>query len=144
MTSKFFAAGNASSDSSESEEEVKINKNLRKTKNVQRDLESSDSDEKRKVVGEKEKKWMSMKKLCQKIKDKLRIDDYSQVNNNYQELTKELDRSKNLIEKEGYPSFYMKLVIQLIEHVNTFEGKSKLNVINGKEFTKLKQRMKKY
>ena len=144
MASKFFAAGNASSDSESSEEEVKINKNLRKTKNIQRDLESSDSEDKRKVLGEKEKKWAIIRKLCQKIKDKLKINDFSEVNANHQELMKEIERSKNLIEKDGYPSVYIKLVIQLIEFTTTFEGKSKLNVINGKEFTKLKQKMKKY
>lgn len=41
-------------------------------------LESSDSEnDKRKVVGEKEKKWSSIKKLCQRIKDKLKIHDFS-------------------------------------------------------------------
>lgn len=121
-----------------------MTKNFRKTRNIQRDLKSSDSeDDKRKVVGEKEKKWSLIKKLCQKIKDKLKINDFSEVNATYQELMKEIDRSKNLIEKDGYPSFYMKLIIQLIDHTNTFEGKSKLNVVNGKEFTKLKQKMKK-
>ena len=41
-------------------------------------LASSDSeDDKRKVVSEKDKKWNIIKKLCQRIKDKLKINDFS-------------------------------------------------------------------
>lgn len=38
----------------------------------------------------------------------------------------------------------MKTMILLIDTVNNFEGKKDLNAINGKEFAKLKQKLKKY
>ena len=145
MTSKFFAAGNASSDSDESDDQTNINKNQRQVRNLARDMSSSESDDdKRKVVGEKEKKWTIMRKLCQKIKDKLKINDFIEIFNLYQELLKEVDKAKKIISTEGYPSFYMKTIINLIEVVNTFEGKKTLNVVNSRSFTTLKQKLKKH
>lgn len=66
------------------------------------------------------------------IKDKLKINDFSEVFSAYQEVVKEIERSKNIINKEGYPSFYMKTIIKLIDDVKNFTGKSELNKINGK------------
>jgi excinuclease UvrABC helicase subunit UvrB len=66
------------------------------------------SNQKRVVRTEKEKKWNIIKDLSNKINGALNNQDFEKVWAVLQDMLKEVEKSSKLIEKEGYPSFFLK------------------------------------
>lgn len=123
MTSKFFSRGNASDDSDDSavEDNMQHDKARAKIRNIAAELVSGgkrDDEGGRKVLNEKDKKWEIMRTLSQKIKEKIKINDFVELLQLFQALQKELDKSIKIFEAEGYPSFLAKGVLSLIDHAN--------------------------
>ena len=93
---------------------------------------------------ENEKKWETFKKICKNIKSKSNTNDFTEVLNQFQELVKEIEKSDKLLKQDGYPRFLLSTIIELIEFVTGFTKKKELNVTNGKNYSKLKDRLKKF
>lgn len=144
--SKWFAQGNASSDSEDDEgEKVKVDKEMNRIRNVARELGSDSEEEKRVVRTEKDKKWLAMRTICNKIKDKMRIDDFTELLNQFLALLKEMEKSKKLLDQEPtYPSFLMNALLNLLRMTNEYTNKAKLNVLNAKALNTLKQKLRKF
>lgn len=144
--SKWFAQGNASSDSEDDEgEKVKVDKEKNKIRNMAREIGSDSEEEKRVVRTEKDKKWTAMRTICNKIKDKMRIEDFIELLNQFLALLKEIEKSKKLLEQEPtYPSFLMNALLNLLRLVTEYKDKEKLNVLNAKALNTLKQKMRKF
>lgn len=88
---------------------------------------------------------MAMRTICNKIKDKMRINDFIELLNQFQALLKEIEKSKKLLDQEPtYPSFLMNGLLNLLKLVNEFKDKDKLNVLNAKALNTLKQKIRKF
>lgn len=86
-----------------------------------------------------------MRTTCNKIKDKMRIDDFTQLLELFMSLLKDIEKSKKLLDQEpAYPSFLMNSLLNLQRLVNEYKDKGKLNVLNAKALATLKQKMKKF
>ena len=89
---------------------------------------------------------MKMKEVIEKINKKMNINDFVSLLQHYEELNKEFDKSKKILEKEGIPRFYIRVLVQIENCVTNFsaEDKKKLNQNNNKSFNTLKQKIKKH
>ena len=147
--SKFFVEGNPSSESehnSDEELEEIQEEDKKVTKKMFKDVESSESEEeKRTVKTEKEKKFGAMRESIKTISEKIRINDFVAICDRFAELNKLLEKSKKITDKEGIPSFYIKICFMLENLVNNFsaEEKKKLSKTNSVSFITLKQKLKK-
>lgn len=147
--SKFFADGNPSEDESQSEPEEleKIDEEKKvKPKQMFKDVDTSESEEEKRVVkSEKDKRFGAMKDTIKKIYDKIKINDFVAIYNEFMELNKLLEKSKKIIEKEGLPRFYIRICFMLENLTNNLsaEEKKKFSASNNKSFNILKQQIKK-
>lgn len=147
--SKFFAEGNPSEDESASEKEEleKIEEDKKDKKKIMfRDVDTSDSEEEKRVVkSEKDKRFSALRETIKKIHDKIKINDFVAIYNEFMELNKLVEKSKKIIDKEGVPRFYIRICFML-ENLTTnmsAADKKKLSASNNKSFNILKQQIKK-
>lgn len=146
--SKFFVEGNPSESESESDKqsEEEEEKKIITQKKIFRDVESSESEEeKRTVKTEKDKRFGAMRETIRKITDKIKINDFVAIYNEYAELNKLLEKAKKITDKEGVPTFYIRICFMLENLVNNMKGdeKKKLSSSNNKSYNILKQQLKK-
>ena len=147
--SKFFVEGNPSESESESEkelEEIQEEEKKATKKMMFKDVESSESEEeKRTVKTEKEKRFGVMRETIRKLEDKIKINDFVAIYDQYTELNKQLEKAKKIVEKEGLPIFYVRVCFMLENLVNNLknEEKKKLSNPNNKAYNILKQQIKK-
>ena len=147
--SKFFVEGNPSESESESEkelEEIQEEEKKATKKMMFKDVESSESEEeKRTVKTEKEKRFGVMRETIRKLEDKIKINDFVAIYDQYTELNKQLEKAKKIVEKEGLPIFYVRVCFMLENLVNNLknEEKKKLSNSNNKAYNILKQQIKK-
>ena len=148
--SKFFVEGNPSESESESEgelEEIQEDEKKVAKKNIMfKDVETSESEEeKRTVKTEKDKRFGAMRDAIKKIFDKIKINDFVAIYDEYVELNKLLEKSKKITDKEGIPRFYIRVCFMLDNMVNNLknEDKKKLSTSNNKSYNYLKQQLKK-
>lgn len=118
--SKFFAEDVPENVSDEEQNEVPEVQQRSKVRNILAyDLESeSEEEEKRVVRSEKEKRYGKLKEIIRKIQDKININDFFSISDLFEELNKELEKSKKVIAKEGIPKFYIKICFMLENLVN--------------------------
>lgn len=108
--------------------------------------DSSDEEEETRVVKtQKEKRWTVLQAHCTKIKNKLKILDYVETMNEYEELMKQIGKSENVVQAEGLPLFCIRTFVRLEDAINavTKEIQKKMSTNNAKSFTKLKIHLKK-
>lgn len=148
-SAKFFGnKDDQSSDSdrdssSEHEEEEKV-----EVQPARRNLymeSSSDEEEKRVVRSEKDKRFQAINDVIKKIKEKLKIEDFAAISDEFDELNKNMDKAKKIIEKEGVPRFYIRICYVLENYINNYppEKKKNLKTANNKGFNALKSKLKK-
>jgi translation initiation factor 3 subunit C len=106
---------------------------------------SEEEEETRKVRTLKEKKWGILSGHCAKIKNKLKIQDFVETYNGYEELNKQIGKSESVVQAEGLPVFYVRTLVRLEDAVAsvTKDQQKKFNSNNAKSFTKLKANLKK-
>lgn len=75
------------------------------------------SNEKRVVRTEKDKKWNLIKDYTNKINVALNNQDFEKVWSLLQDLLKEVEKSSKLIEKEGYPSFFLRCLKRVNDEI---------------------------
>ena len=147
MASKFFAdedeVESQHSDENITDDEEEKKQQVRKP--MMYFSESSDEDEKRIVKSEKEKRYEAIRESIDKIKDKMKIKDFSAIHDLFDELNKQIEKSKKVIEKEGVPLFYIRICFVLENLLNslTAEEKKNLKSANNKAYNTLKHRVKK-
>lgn len=147
MASKFFANENDSEHSDqEDQKSVESEKDKQVVKKTAYYESSSDEDEKRVVRSEKDKRFEALRNVISKIKDKMRIKDFVALSDEFDNLNKEFDKSKKVIEKEGLPLFYVRICYVLEQFVNSIssEEKKSLKTANNRAFNTIKQRIKKH
>ncbi len=146
MTSRFFA-GAASSSESDNESDQRSEKSEQEEV-VRRQFvyeSSSDEEEKRIVRSEKDKRYEALRTCITRIKDKMRIQDFVSLGDQFDELNKTLEKSKKVIEKEGVPQFYIRICYVLENFLNNLskEEKNSLKKDNQKAYNTLKHKVKK-
>ena len=65
----------------------------------------------------------------------------------FDKLVKQIAKGQNIIRQSGYPPFYLNALVQLEAFLNKIhddkEAKKKLNALNAKAITAMKQKLKK-
>lgn len=146
MASKFFAAA---SQSESEEEQDQRSEQSDKGEEVQKPKfyyqSSSDEDQRRVVRSEKDKRYEALRTVIDKIKDKMRIEDFVAMADEFDELNKQLEKSKKVVEKEGVPLFYIRICYVLENFMNNLpaEKKNSLKPANKKAYNTLKHKVKK-
>jgi len=145
MTSRFFAAG--SEPESEEEHDSRSEKS-EEEEVVKRQFiyeSSSDEDTKRVVRSEKDKRYEALRTVIDRIKDKMRIEDFVAMADEFDELNKQLEKSKKVIEKEGVPQFYIRICYVLENFMANLsaEKKNSLKPANKKAYNTLRHKVKK-
>jgi translation initiation factor 3 subunit C len=109
--------------------------------------DSDDDDDDRKGVmrPEKEKRFGILKEIVKRIVEKIKINDFQHILTDFDELNKQLEKSKRVIEKEGIPLTYVRTCYLLENLCNNLseEDKKKLKTQNANAFKLLKQKVKK-
>eukprot|EP00825_Cyclidium_porcatum_P025202 TRINITY_DN2745_c0_g1_i10.p1 TRINITY_DN2745_c0_g1~~TRINITY_DN2745_c0_g1_i10.p1 ORF type:complete len:647 (-),score=200.19 TRINITY_DN2745_c0_g1_i10:112-2052(-) len=141
-----FQQGNPS-DSDEKRQDDNESDQQQNRKYIVNDLFSdSDEEEKRIVRTEKEKRWGKLKEIKNSISQKMKINDFNALYTEFENLTKEYEKSKRVVEKEGVPIFYIATLYLLQTYLTNYpnEEKKKLSQTNNKSFNKMKHQLKKY
>ena len=143
--SKFYAG----SSGSESDSDVSIQETQNKAQTAQQFYDSSSDDDnvKRKVVSEKEKRFGELKGNVQKLNNSVKINDYGKCLDDFNDLTKNIDKAKKALDAvdNQLPTFVLSSLHKLdTAVVKAWPDRKKLNRAQGQALTKMKQRIKKY
>jgi len=147
--SRFFRAGSSESESEESEEE-EIQLQKPKTSAPIRSYQFSDDedDTKRVVKSAKDKRFEILQNTIKVIRNSMKITDIAKIETEYQNLTKEYEKAKVVVSKEGIPNFFIKVLCDLEDYIQTqwedTDGRKKLSKPNAKALASLRQKLKKY
>ena len=119
--SKFFAGGDSSSEESESdsdsEPEIMPNKIVAaKGRAAIIDSDSDSDEEQRVVMSHKDKAHQSMQEGILKIKNSMKTNDWSVIYDEYVKVNALMEKAKA---KSGIPTFYVKMLGDLNDFVNT-------------------------
>uniref|UniRef100_A0A3B4D056 Eukaryotic translation initiation factor 3 subunit C n=1 Tax=Pygocentrus nattereri TaxID=42514 RepID=A0A3B4D056_PYGNA len=146
--SRFFATGSDSeSEESSSAEEITpkatgtaFNKNLL--------LSDDEEDTKRVVRSAKDKRFEELTNLIKTIRNAMKIRDMAKCLEEFEQLCRAFLKSKAIVDKEGVPPFYIRLLADLEDYLNQLwedkEGKKKMNKNNAKALSSLRQKIRKY
>jgi translation initiation factor 3 subunit C len=146
MASRFFAAA---SQSESEEDQDQRSEPSDKGEEVQKPKfyyeSSSDEDQRRVVRSAKDKRFEALTTVIDRIKDKMRIEDFVAMADEFDELNKQFDKSKKVIEKEGVPLFYIRICYVLENFLTNLpaDKKSALKPANKKAYNTLKHKVKK-
>lgn len=125
--SKFFAYG-SSSDSEKEEsdvEEVAVSQPITKGKFIVAfDSESESEDEGRVVRSEKDRTWDTIFEKVSRIRSAVKINDWGTIQDEFDEVNKQIDKARMLVMQHGLPPFYIKLLVE-VEDVVTATVKDK-------------------
>uniref|UniRef100_A0A8C6LPC8 Eukaryotic translation initiation factor 3 subunit C n=1 Tax=Nothobranchius furzeri TaxID=105023 RepID=A0A8C6LPC8_NOTFU len=146
--SRFFATGS----DSESEESLSFEEAPPKASggNFKQSLLLSDDEEdtKRVVRSAKDKRFEELTNLIKTIRNAMKIRDMAKCLEEFEQLCRAFLKSKNIVDKEGVPSFYIRLLADLEDYLNQLwedkEGKKKMNKNNAKALSTLRQKIRKY
>lgn len=144
--SRFFKAGNPSSDESESESEPEELAQKPLVKRPNYDFDSSSEDEDTRVVkSEKQKKIEMLEEIEKKIQAKIKINDFSSISDIFDELNRTYEKSKRVIDKDSPPDCYLRvcLILENLTNSYTKADTKKLNSSSSKGLSILKQKLKK-
>lgn len=101
------------------------------------------------VRTEKDKKWNIVKDITVKITSGLNSQDYEKVWTLLQDLLKEIEKAKTLIEKEGYPPLFLRSLKKINDEMNELnkdpEAKKKIKMKkhSATAFNTMSQKLKK-
>jgi len=150
MASKFWAnASDTASDSSgsESEDDIQVQKKLVSTSKYNLESSSEEEDTKRVVKSAKDKRYDEMRVIIKAMKNHMKINDFVSLLTDYEQLMKSVQRARLLIEKDGHPTFFLRLMVEFDDFIReTFEDREsfkKLNQNKAKAFNTLRSKVRK-
>uniref|UniRef100_A0A8K9Y4J3 Eukaryotic translation initiation factor 3 subunit C n=1 Tax=Oncorhynchus mykiss TaxID=8022 RepID=A0A8K9Y4J3_ONCMY len=86
--------------------------------------------------------------LIKTIRNAMKIRDMSKCLEEFEQLCRAFLKSKTIVDKEGMPPFYIRLLSDLEDYLNQLwedkEGKKKMNKNNAKALSTLRQKIRKY
>ncbi|NP_001129648.1 eukaryotic translation initiation factor 3 subunit C [Xenopus laevis] len=147
--SRFFATGSDSeSESSLSGDEI-LPKPVGGTFGKQPIILSDDEEDTKRVVrSAKDKRFEELTNLIKTIRNAMKIRDMTKCLEEFELLVKAFIKAKNIVDKEGVPRFYIRLLSDLDDYLNELwedkEGKKKMNKNNAKALSTLRQKLRKY
>lgn len=152
--SKFFGAldESESSDSSEeSEEELEdVKEETKKQKVTKTDraiMSDSESDkEERKILTPEQKMREGLKKVLTGIDGHIKNKEFSNIHEIFNELAKELLKSKDMIKKKGPPNFLLSILVKLEDLIKSIQKSDEKNMEKNhkKNFGTLKNKFTKF
>ena len=147
--SRFFRAGSSESESEESEEEEILLQKPKTTAPIRSFQFSDDEDDTKRVVkSAKDKRFEALQNTIKVIRNSMKITDIAKIETEYQNLTKEYEKAKVVVIKEGIPNFFIKVLADLEDYIQTqwedTDGRKKLSKPNAKALASLRQKLKKY
>ncbi|XP_036429200.1 eukaryotic translation initiation factor 3 subunit C isoform X1 [Colossoma macropomum] len=147
--SRFFATG-SDSESEESSSAEEITPKATGTAFNKQNLLLSDDEEdtKRVVRSAKDKRFEELTNLIKTIRNAMKIRDMAKCLEEFEQLCRAFLKSKAIVDKEGVPPFYIRLLADLEDYLNQLwedkEGKKKMNKNNAKALSTLRQKIRKY
>ncbi|KAF4107018.1 eukaryotic translation initiation factor 3 subunit C isoform X2 [Onychostoma macrolepis] len=146
--SRFFATG-SDSESEESSSADEITPKAPGTINKQSLLLSDDEEDTKRVVrSAKDKRFEELTNIIKTIRNAMKIRDMSKCLEEFEQLCRAFLKSKTIMDKEGVPPFYIRLLADLEDYLNQLwedkEGKKKMNKNNAKALSTLRQKIRKY
>eukprot|EP01133_Synstelium_polycarpum_P015765 gene15765-18737_t len=142
--SRFYIASSSESESGSDSSDSDVQVVPKKT--VTKFVESSDEEVevKRVVRSAKDKLWEQLDKNLKDIKSHVATNDWALIQADYEAMTKAVDKSSALIQKDGMPQSFIK-GLYLIEAALPLDEsiKKKLSQKNSKSHTFLRQKVKK-
>ncbi|XP_026078973.1 eukaryotic translation initiation factor 3 subunit C isoform X1 [Carassius auratus] len=147
--SRFFATGSDSeSEESSSADEI-TPKTTGTTFNKPALLLSDDEEDTKRVVrSAKDKRFEELTNIIKTIRNAMKIRDMSKCLEEFEQLYRAFLKSKTIVDKEGVPQFYIRLLADLEDYLNQLwedkEGKKKMNKNNAKALSTLRQKIRKY
>ncbi|XP_016368836.1 eukaryotic translation initiation factor 3 subunit C isoform X2 [Sinocyclocheilus rhinocerous] len=147
--SRFFATG-SDSESEESSSADEITPKATGTTFSKQALLLSDDEEdtKRVVRSAKDKRFEELTNIIKTIRNAMKIRDMSKCLEEFEQLYRAFLKSKTIVDKEGVPQFYIRLLADLEDYLNQLwedkEGKKKMNKNNAKALSTLRQKIRKY
>ncbi|XP_057681475.1 eukaryotic translation initiation factor 3 subunit C isoform X2 [Corythoichthys intestinalis] len=146
--SRFFATG-SDSESEESSSADEITPKAPGTTLKQQLLLSDDEEDTKRVVrSAKDKRFEELTNLIKTIRNAMKIRDMAKCLEEFEQLCRAFLKSKNIVDKEGVPPFYIRLLADLEDYLNQLwedkEGKKKMNKNNAKALSTLRQKIRKY
>uniref|UniRef100_A0A8C2IYL2 Eukaryotic translation initiation factor 3 subunit C n=1 Tax=Cyprinus carpio TaxID=7962 RepID=A0A8C2IYL2_CYPCA len=86
--------------------------------------------------------------IIKTIRNAMKIRDMSKCLEEFEQLYRAFLKSKTIVDKEGVPQFYIRLLADLEDYLNQLwedkEGKKKMNKNNAKALSTLRQKIRKY
>uniref|UniRef100_A0A4W5NEY0 Eukaryotic translation initiation factor 3 subunit C n=1 Tax=Hucho hucho TaxID=62062 RepID=A0A4W5NEY0_9TELE len=147
--SRFFATG-SDSESEDSSSSDEITPKVPGTTFTKQSLLLRDDEEdtKRVVRSAKDKRFEELTNLIKTIRNAMKIRDMSKCLEEFEQLCRAFLKSKTIVDKEGMPPFYIRLLSDLEDYLNQLwedkEGKKKMNKNNAKALSTLRQKIRKY
>ncbi|KAL4505966.1 hypothetical protein ABPG72_013727 [Tetrahymena utriculariae] len=135
---------NSSNSDNESQEEQKRVDNRRMLANELFDS-SSDEDVKRVVLSEKDKRYMKLKETIANLKQNVERQNFANVDDLFDTLLKDYEKSKKIIDENGIPSFFIRAIYRLEDKIKNFttEEKKKLSQANSKAMNAIHRKITK-
>uniref|UniRef100_A0A3Q3GCS6 Eukaryotic translation initiation factor 3 subunit C n=1 Tax=Labrus bergylta TaxID=56723 RepID=A0A3Q3GCS6_9LABR len=146
--SRFFATG-SDSESEESSSADEITPKAPGTTFKQSLLISDDEEDTKRIVrSAKDKRFEELTNLIKTIRNAMKIRDMAKCLEEFEQLCRAFLKSKTIVDKEGVPPFYIRLLADLEDYLNQLwedkEGKKKMNKNNAKALSTLRQKIRKY
>lgn len=105
-------------------------------------------DEVRVVRSQKDKSWETMLECINKIKSAMKINDWSIISDEFDNVNKIVEKSKMLILKNGIPKFYIRMLAELEDFLTLTlkdkEGIKKLKPMVNKSLNRMKNTVRKH
>uniref|UniRef100_A0A8C5RKY2 Eukaryotic translation initiation factor 3 subunit C n=1 Tax=Laticauda laticaudata TaxID=8630 RepID=A0A8C5RKY2_LATLA len=111
-------------------------------------LSEDEEDTKRVVRSAKDKRFEELTNLIKTIRNAMKIRDVTKCLEEFELLGKAYGKAKSIVDKEGVPHFYIRILADLEDYLNEVwedkEGKKKMNKNNAKALSTLRQKIRKY
>nr|XP_060636532.1 eukaryotic translation initiation factor 3 subunit C [Anolis sagrei ordinatus] len=111
-------------------------------------LSEDEEDTKRIVRSAKDKRFEELTNLIKTIRNAMKIRDVTKCLEEFELLGKAYGKAKSIVDKEGVPHFYIRILADLEDYLNELwedkEGKKKMNKNNAKALSTLRQKIRKY
>uniref|UniRef100_A0A8D0Y9K9 Eukaryotic translation initiation factor 3 subunit C n=1 Tax=Sus scrofa TaxID=9823 RepID=A0A8D0Y9K9_PIG len=96
----------------------------------------------------KDKRFEELTNLIRTIRNAMKIRDVTKCLEEFELLGKAYGKAKSIVDKEGVPRFYIRILADLEDYLNELwedkEGKKKMNKNNAKALSTLRQKIRKY
>ena len=105
-------------------------------------------DEKRVVKSQKDRAWDTMQESILRIKNARKTNDWSVIQDEFEEVNRMVEKSKMLVMKNGLPKFYVKMLADVEDHLwATLKDKDLMNSVKpaiGRAINRMKLTIKKH